>query len=110
MVNYTVRWHGFQFRALVYIDGRKPDPTVFDLVKWEEHEPREVTNALTGEKEMSTENCFSIGQLRWNPHEEDFEFKSVGLRYFEYAEDGLNDWVMAFADMKRVEFREGYYD
>jgi len=103
-MDYTSRWNDFQFRSPVYMDGRI-EPYKFDLVKWEHYEPIEVKDLLTGEKKMSDESCFVVGTLIWNPKEEDFEFESCGLRFLEYYIDGLNKWITAFAEMKRIELK-----
>ena len=95
---YTERWKGFQFRAPVYLDGRH-DPYKFDLVKWEQHEPYEVIDLETGEKKWSTENCFTIAWLKWNPKECYFKFDSCGTRYLEHRIDGLEEWILEFCDM-----------
>lgn len=50
--------------------------------------------------------CFTIGFLRWNENEEDFEFESVGLRYFEYRESGLEEWIIAWCKLKKIELKE----
>lgn len=102
---YTNKWNGFQFREPVYLDGHI-EPYEFDLVKWEETEPRNIIDGITDENKTSTEFCFSIGHLIWNPNEQDFYFESVGMRYFEHRIDGLEKWIMKFSEFKRVELEE----
>lgn len=53
------------------------------------------------------ENGYSlvIGKLTYDEKEGAFEFSSVGLRYFEYREDGLEEWLTAWCKMKEVEFK-----
>ena len=92
---YTDEWNGFQFREPTYLDGHF-DPYKFDLVKWEDHEPYEVTDWITGEKRMSTRSCFSIGTLIWDSKEPGFDFESVGLRYLQYRIDGLEKFILDF--------------
>ena len=46
---YGEEWNGFQFRSPIYLDGHF-DPYKFDLVKWEDCDPHEVTDFTTGEK------------------------------------------------------------
>ena len=99
---YGEEWNGFQFRSPTYLDGHF-DPYEFDLVKWREHEPYEVTDWQSGEKKLSTKYCFSIARLWWNDKEPCFEFESVGLRYLEYREDGLEEWLMKWCKLKEYE-------
>ena len=107
--NYTDIWKGFQFRSPTYLDGHI-EPYEFDLVKWQEHEPYEVTNFETGEKEMSDRSCFSIATLTWNPKEEWFDFRSVGLRYLEHRIDRLEEWILKFCEFKAIELEGSNYD
>lgn len=103
---YTEEWNSFQFRAPVYLDGHF-EPHKFDLVKWEDHEPFEVTDLYTGEKKISTRGCFTIGTLSWNPKEPCFEFESCGLRYLQYRIDGLEKFILDFCDiMKETLYKE----
>ena len=102
---YTDEWNGFQFRAPSYLDGHFESHR-FDLVKWEEHEPYEVTDWYTGEKKMSTRSCFTVGTLIWNPKEPRFEFESCGLRYLEHRIDGLEKFILDFCDMMKQELKD----
>ena len=101
---YTDIWNGFQFRAPSYLDGHF-EPYEFDLVKWEDHEPYEITDWITGEKRMSTRSCFTIGTLSWDSKELGFEFSSCGLRYLEYRVDGLEKFILDFCEMMEKELR-----
>lgn len=94
---YTDIWNGFQFRTPVYLDGHF-EPYKFDLVKWEDHEPYEVTDGYTGKKKMSSRHCFSIGSLTWDTKEYGFDFKSCGLRYLEHRVDGLEQFILDFCE------------
>jgi hypothetical protein len=102
---YTDVWNGFQFRAPAYLDGHH-EPHKFDLVKWEDHEPYEVTDWVTGEKRMSTRSCFSIATLTWDSKEQGFDFESVGLRYLEHRVDGLEKFIFNFCEMMIKELKE----
>ena len=102
---YTDEWNGFQFRSPTYIDGHI-EPYKFDLVKWEDCNPIEVTDFETSEKRMENRNCFSIATLIWDSDEEWFDFKSIGTRYLEYRIDKLEEWILKFAKFKAVELRE----
>ena len=106
MRDYTDIWNGFQIREPTYIDGRS-EPYKFDLVKWVERDkPREVLNLSTGKKELSSRHCFSIGFLEWDPKEQYFNFKSVGLRYLEYRIDGLESWIIKFCENMYLRLKE----
>lgn len=102
---YTDEWNGFQFRAPVYIDGHF-EPYKFDLVKWEDHEPYEVTDLYTGKKRISTRSCFSIATLIWDKKELGFEFQSCGLRYLEHRIDGLEKFILDFCDTMEQQLRQ----
>lgn len=102
---YTDEWNGFQFRAPSYLDGHFEQHR-FDLIKWEEHEPYEVTDWYTGKKKMSTRCCFTVGTLIWNPKELGFEFESCGLRYLEHRIDGLEKFILDFCDMMEQELKD----
>lgn len=97
---YTDRWNDFQFREPVYLDGRHR-PYEFDLVKWVAHKPYATIDGYTGEPAISTEHCFSVGRLIWDPKEEDFDFEACGLRYFEYHVNGLEQFILDFCNMMK---------
>lgn len=91
----------------MYLNGYS-NPNRFDIVKWENHEPYEVTDFYTGQMKMSTRSCFSIGFLTWDEKEYEFEFESCGLRYLEYRIDGLEKFILDFCEMMREELRNSY--
>ena len=98
------KFKDFEIQDVTYFgEPPKNKPIEFNLVKWQEHEPYEVTDLKTGEKKISTRNCFAIGKLWWNDHEPCFEFKSYGLRYLEYREDGLEEWLLKWCELKEFE-------
>ena len=100
---YTEIWNGFQFRSPVYIDGHF-EPNKYDLVKWVEHEPEEIWDLSAGKKRMSTRHCFSVGFLVWDPKEPGFEFESCGLRYLEHRIDGLEQFILDFAEKMEAKY------
>ena len=108
MNNYTERINGFQIRDPSYIPGFEPEEPSrsFDIVKWQQHPPYETMDLITGEKKTSTESCYSIGELKWNEHEQDFEFKSFGMRWLD-ADVPVEFCrvVKAFAAFKAAEYR-----
>ena len=98
------KFKNFEIRDVTYlVEPPKDRPIEVDLVKWQEHESFEVTDWKTGEKKLSTKNCFSIARLWWNDHEPCFEFESVGLRYLEDREDGLEEWLLKWCELKEYE-------
>lgn len=105
---YTDEWNGFQFRAPTYLDGHF-EPYKFDLVKWENHEPREVFDLYTGKRRMSDKNCFTVATLTWNTEDHYFDFASCGLRYLEYHIDGLEKFILDFCEtMEKQLYPEDY--
>ena len=98
------KFKDFEIRDVTYLcEPPKNRPIKFDLVKWQEHEPYEVTDWQTGEKKLNTKNCFSIATLWWNNKEPCFEFESIGLRYLEHREDGLEEWLLKWCELKEFE-------
>ena len=61
----------------------------FDLVKWAD----------------DNSYCWSIGFLTYNHIELCFEFASVGTRYLEDREDGLEEWLLKWCELKETEYR-----
>lgn len=61
----------------------------FDIVKWHN----------------SNSCCWSIGSLRWNKEDDYFEFESVGTRYLEDREDGLEEWLLKWCELKELEYK-----
>lgn len=102
---YGEEWDGFQFRSPVYLDGHF-EPYEFDLVKWEECEPMEVTDSRTGKKKIQTRFCYSIGKLTWDKKEGAFKFSSCGLRYLKDRIDGLEEWILEFCEEMAKELEE----
>ena len=73
----NVRFKSFEIRG----DGDQ-----FELVKWQ------------------GKSCFVVGWLEWNRKDECFSFRSCGLRYLQYRENGLADWLLAWCKMKEIEY------
>ncbi len=49
-------------------------------------------------------HVFVIAKLSWNPKENAFDFSSVGTRYLEYREDGLEQWLLKWCELKAIEY------
>ena len=87
-----MRFKNFEIRKCTFI-GDPPTPDYhkwnFDLVKWSD----------------DNSHCWSIGHLEWSHKELGFEFRSCGLRYLEYREDGLEEWLLKWCECRKVEYR-----
>lgn len=105
-MKYTERIDGFQICDPSYWPGMEPKTIlpIFDIVKWEQHDPIEVIDMKTGEKKMSTENCYVVARLVWDSNEPWFDFKSIGTRWLECKPtEAVIDMIMDFANKKASE-------
>ena len=93
-----MRYKDFEIQPTTYLDGHH-EPRNFQVVKWYNHEPYEVTDWETDEKKMSTRSCYAIANIRWNEKEPCWEFKSYGLRFLENYEEGLNKFILMWLEM-----------
>lgn len=73
---YTEIWNGFQIREPVFLTGKK-DPYMFDLVKWEDHDPIEVTELSTGERKYLRDLVSRLEQSDGIPENPDLNLKAV---------------------------------
>ena len=104
MTNYTEIVDGFQIRNPNYLWEAPNRPIKFDIVKWVDCEPHEVTNLITGKKEIQTRYCYLVAFLEWNPKEPCFEFKSFGLRWLRAnASEAVIKMILDFAENKQRE-------
>lgn len=87
-----MRFKNFEIKKPTII-GNPPDNDYykynFDIVKYNE----------------DNSTCFSIGALRYNKREESFEFESCGLRYLEYREEGLEEFIIAWCKAMEISLR-----
>ena len=92
-----MRFKQFEIRKCNFI-GAPPTPDYhkwnFNLVKWYKNHEGE-------------DRCFSIGHLEWKRKEPYFEFRSCGTRYLEHREDGLEEWLLKWCELKAIEYRYG---
>ena len=63
----------------------------FDVVKW-------------WKDDEGKEWCFTIAQLKWDEGEYSFRFESVLTRYLEEREDGLEEWLLKWCELKKIEY------
>lgn len=95
MTTYA-KWGNYEIRDVVNLFG-KESPNHYDLVLWQEHDPYEVTDFITGERYTSCRSCFSLGFIKPD-REGDYYFETTGTRYFDYYEHGLSEFVKMFLD------------
>lgn len=69
----------------------RPLGNSFELIKWNENNSFNNT-------------CFTIAWIRWDEKSGDFDFESVGTRYLKHREEGLEKWILAWCEMKKIEF------
>lgn len=50
-------------------------------------------------------HCWVIGRLKWDKKEPCFDFESVGTRYLQDREDGLEEWLLKWCELKETEYR-----
>lgn len=107
-MNYTERIDDIQIRDITYFPGAEPESAShdYDIVKWYTHKPISCLDMRTGEPTTSTESCYSIARLVWDPHEEEYDLHSVGLRWLEEKpSDYVCDVILNFAKFKAAEMR-----
>lgn len=98
------KFKDFEIRDVAYFGDPPHDGIIrFDLVKWYDHAPTEVYDLVAGKKKISTRSCCSIATLWWNEKEPCFVMESVGLRYIEMREDGLEEWLQRWCKLKEYE-------
>lgn len=62
-----------------YLDANKePEPNTYTVCKMH----------------SDNKSHFVIAYFWWNPKESNWEFKSMGVRYIQEHEPGLNDWII----------------
>ena len=84
---YTFK--NFSIRRPVFITSKMPDEEYFKY-NFDIH--------------CEKDGCgFSIGHLTYDPKEGYFDFRSVGTRYLQYRDDGLEEWILAWCKLKTIE-------
>ncbi len=87
------KFKSFEIRRPVFIESKMPDEEYFkynfDLVK------------------NSENGSFSIGHFTYNVKEGEFDFRSIGTRYLKYREDGLEEWLLLWCELKKIEIEYG---
>ena len=103
-----MRFKDFEIRPYTGWDG-KDSPDLYEVVKWYKTEkPMKVTNAETGEESMKDTFCYVLAFLKWDSHEPCWQLKSVGMRFADDYENGLCEFVSAYAKM--LDVCKGYED
>lgn len=93
----------FEIRPTCYLDGHT-DPMCWDVVKWHDHNPIEVTDWKTGEKKIYTRSCYSVAHIWWDKKEPCWQFKSYGTIFLKEYEEGLCEFInkwLELADLTR---------
>lgn len=95
-----MRFNNFEIRKPVFI-GKEPDDAYYKY-------------HFVVVKHNDNGSCFVIAHLDYNHAECAFEFSSVGTRYLQYREDGLEEWLLKWCELKQIEFNyennpEKYY-
>lgn len=105
MGEYTDRIDGFQIRDVTYWGTPPADaPLRYDIVKWVQTEPRDVYSIEKRKYIRSTEYCYSVANLEYNPHEPCFEFRSIGMRWLECnPTQKVIDAILAFVEKREKE-------
>ena len=93
-----MRFKDFEICPASFLDGHT-DPKKWNVVKWENCEPREVIDGRTGEKKVSDRFCFTVAFIEWNDKEPCWEVRSVGTRFLEYYEEGLCEFVYKWLEL-----------
>lgn len=87
-----MRFKQFEIRKPTFL-GNPPSEDYFkynfDVVKWAD----------------DNSHCWSIGHLEYDRKEPGFEFRSVGLRYLRDREDGLEEWLSKWCELKELEYQ-----
>ena len=103
-----MRFKNFEIRPTCFLDGHT-DPKRWDVVKWYDHDPIEVTEWETGKKKFSTRSCYSVASLTWDEKERCWELESVGMRFLRDYEEGLCELILKWTELASLvkEFEDG---
>ena len=94
-----MKFKDFEIRPCHILLSDEIDPKRFEVVKWRNCEPCEVTDALTGEKKIITRHCFVVAWIKWDDKEPGWEFESVGTRFLDYYEEGLCEFIRKWLEL-----------
>lgn len=62
----------------------------FELIKWQ-------VDTFTHNR-----YCFAVGFLTYDTDDGTFGFESVGLRYMEHYQEGLNDFILRWCELEEL--------
>lgn len=111
--SYTTRIQNYEIRDPVYLGlPPKDTPPTYDIVKWFQHdEPQEAIDWRTGELKTIHESCITVGWLKWQQGESEFQFESCGLRWLEEnPPEEVRQMVLDFAEKMGKELIENEAD
>ena len=86
-----MRFKQFEIRRPTFIGagpGEEYFKYNFDVVRWAD----------------DNSHCWSIGHLEYDKKEGGFEFSSIGLRYLQDREIGLEEWLLKWCELKEIEY------
>ena len=78
----NIKFQDFEVRPLRSITSGIPNPSAYELVKWQE-----------------SNTCFTIAFFRWNDRDMEWEMEPVGRRYLEYGTQNLNEFLLYWMDL-----------
>ncbi len=90
----TYEFKNFEIMEPKFILGFEPEDKDyckynFNVVKWDKDH----------------KHHWVIAKISWDEDEGAFDFESVGTRYLHDREDGLEDWLLAWIELKAVEYK-----
>lgn len=100
----SMRYNEFGF-SKVHFFGSDKDvfPNKIHIVKWVVcDEPYEAISTKDGKKHKYYTYNYAIGELEWDVNEPRWDFRSIGTRYLEDGDVGLNKWILDFCEKYEV--------
>ena len=67
------------------------DHNEFDLVRWMD----------------DNSYCLPIATIKYRQYRDDFSLNSIGLRYLEWREDGLEEFILNWCNLQRIIIERG---
>lgn len=83
-----MRYKNFEIKPTTFLDGHI-EPNDYQVVKWENEPPGSDRK----------EYCFAVAEIRWNPKEPQWEFRSYGTRFLDFYEEGLVDYIAKYIEL-----------
>lgn len=77
-----MKWHNFEIR-------KRNENGQYELVFW-----------------ATKDGCFAIALIDYDYESRGFNIKSVGLRLFQYWEQGLEEYVLRYLDLLQLQYED----